>query len=72
MLGHLSIDKSDTLDKLEPNEKSKLSVNLTSSQSSISSTSSSLLNEAKDKIQKAIYKEKVAFKKKMKEMCSLM
>ena len=43
-----------------------------SSQTSLSSTSSSLLSEMKDKIKKTFHNEKVHLKKKIKQRCFIM
>ena len=68
VLSHISVDKEEP----RTNEKTQLSVNVLGSRSSLTSNSSSLLNETKDRIQKAIFREKAHIKKKVKEMCSTM
>jgi hypothetical protein len=66
VMGNVSFDESKN------NSEKHLSVSLMSSQSSLSSTSSSLLSEAKDKIKKTIHHEKAHLKRKIKQRCLIM
>ena len=66
VVGNLSLNETNS------KQEKRLSVSLMSSQTSLSSTSSSLLSEMKDKIKKTFHNEKVHLKKKIKQRCFIM
>ena len=68
----VSVVGNVSLEEVDSKSEKYLTVNVMSSQSSLSSTSSSLLSEVKDKIRKTIHNEKAILKRKIKQRCLIM